>query len=333
MGIVNPIEPAVSPMDLTLILSTEQTERWELARQMDLEHAVTGLPPTRDDESPWEYEPLARMRDRFADAGFEISVIESRPPVDDAILGREGRDEQIETVTSLLENMGRVGIDVWCYVWMAPLKVLRTAESVPGRGGSLATQFRHEDWDVQPGLEGASEAELFENFEYFLEEVIPVAEDAGVKLALHPDDPPFGPIQGIDRIVTSVENYDRILSLHDSPAHGITLCQGNFAAMGADIPATIQHFDDRIHFAHFRDVEGTAESFTEVWHDEGPTDMAAAIRAYEEIGFDGPIRPDHLPTMAGESNDQPGYHDKGRLFAIGYMRGLLDQYHSMQSIQ
>lgn len=94
--------------------------------------------------------------------------------------------------------------------------------------------------------------------------------------------------------------------------------------MGVDIPATIERFGDAIKYVHFRDVAGTAEDFTEVWHDEGPTDMDAAIKAYREIGYDGVARPDHVPTMAGESNDRPGYESKGRLFAIGYMTGPLD---------
>jgi len=212
------------------------------------------------------------LKNRFADAGLELDVIEDRPPLDDAILGREGRDEQIETVKTLLRNMGRVGIDVWCYVWMAPLKVLRTSRSVRGRGGPLVTRYDHAQMQQGPELEGATEDELRDSLEYFLDEVVPVAEEAGVKLALHPDDPPTGSIRGVDRIVTSVENYERILALHDSEHHGITFCQGNFAAMGADVPAAIRRFDDRIHFAHVRDVEGDAERFTEVWHDEGPTD-------------------------------------------------------------
>jgi mannonate dehydratase len=212
---------------------------------------------------------------------------------------------------------------------MAPLKVLRTSRSVRGRGDSLVTRYDHDQMQRGPELDGATEDELWESLEYFLDEVVPVAEEADVKLALHPDDPPLGPVRGVDRIVTSVENYRRILELHDSEHHGITFCQGNFAAMGADIPATVREFGDRIHFAHVRDVEGDPECFTEVWHDEGPTDVGAALRAYEEVGFDGPMRPDHCPTMAGEDNEHPGYHDKGRLFAIGYLKGLRDQYHSM----
>ena len=316
-------------MDFALFTSTHPTERWDLARQMGVTHAVSGMPRNADGD-PWAFEPLLEQKNRFADAGLELDVIEDRPPLDDAILGREGRDEQIQTVKTLLRNMGRVGIDVWCYVWMAPLKVLRTSRSVRGRGDSLVTRYDHDQMQQGPELDGATEAELWESLEYFLDEVVPVAEEAGVKLALHPDDPPLGPVRGVDRIVTSVENYRRILALHDSEHHGITFCQGNFAAMGADIPARIREFDERIHFAHVRDVEGDPEYFTEVWHDEGPTDVGAALRAYEEIGFDGPMRPDHCPTMAGEDNENPGYHDKGRLFAIGYLKGLRDQYHSMQ---
>jgi mannonate dehydratase len=244
--------------------------------------------------------------------------------MDDVILGRPGRDEQIANVKTLLRNLGRIDVGVYCWIWMAPLTVLRTSRSVRGRGGSLTTRYDHAEMQRGPAVEEAvPEADLWENLEYFLDEVVPVAEDAGVKMALHPDDPPTSPIRDQDRIVTSVENYDRILDLHPSDHHGITFCQGNFAAMGADVPGAIRHFGDDIHFAHFRDVEGEATDFTETWHDEGPTDMEAAMQAYHDVGFEGSIRPDHVPTMAGEENDRPGYHDKGRLFAVGYMRGLM----------
>lgn len=318
-------------MDLTVVLPPEPTERWELARQMGLDHAVAQFRLDGDGQKPWEFEPLLELKNRYADAGFEVDVLEALPPLQKAILGEPGAEEQIGWAKTLLRNMGRVGIGVWCYNWMAPFFVLRTSASVRGRGGSLTTRYEHDQMERGPRVRGASEETLWNSLERFLDEVIPVAEEAGVKLALHPDDPPLGPIRGVNRIITSVEHYDRVLSLNDSEHNGITMCQGNFAAMGADIPEVIRHFGDRIHFAHFRDVIGTSESFTEVWHDEGPTDMAAAIRAYEEIGFDGSIRPDHTPTMAGEDNVNPGYHNKGRLFAIGYMKGLRDQYHSLQS--
>ncbi|WP_436936484.1 mannonate dehydratase [Halovenus marina] len=319
-------------MDHSVILPVELTERWDLARQMGLTTAVTRFPETDDETDPWAFEPLLHMNERFSDAGFDVDVLEVWPPLDDVILGRDGRDEQIDSVQTMLRNMGRVGINIWCYAWMAPLTVLRTSNSVRGRGGSLVTRYEHAKMERGPDLVGVNQTELWENYEYFLDKVIPVAEQADVKLALHPDDPPISSVRGVDRIMTSVENFDRALALNDSRHHGITFCQGNFTAMGVDVPEAISHFGERIHFAHFRDVDGTADSFTEVWQDEGPTDMGAAIRAYDAIGFDGPIRPDHTPTMAGEPNDTPGYQDKGRLFAIGYMKGLFDQYRSMQDV-
>jgi len=166
--------------------------------------------------------------------------------------------------------------------------------------------------------------QLWEAIEYFLTEVVPVAEEAGVKLGLHPDDPLRDSVRGIPHIASSVENYDRILDVYDSEYNGVTFCQGDFTAMGVDIPETICNFGEKINFAHFGDVEGDADRFVETWNDGGSTDMQAAMNAFVDAGFDGPLRPDHIPTMAGEDNSNPGYHTKGRLFAIGYMRGLLE---------
>lgn len=246
------------------------------------------------------------------------------------VLGKDGRDEEIETVRQLIRNMGRLGIDTYCWVWTEnPLGVLRTNDSVRQRGGSRTIAYEHEWMERAPEhpAAGITERELWENLQYFLDRVVPIAEDAGVNLALHPDDPPISPIRGIPRIVTSVENYEKILEMYDSSNHGLTFCQGNFAAMGADVPKTIRRFGDRIHFVHFRDVRGTAENFIETWHDDGPTDMRAAIDAYREIGFDGAIRPDHVPRMVDEQDRDEtmgGYTDLGRLFSNGYIRGLLE---------
>ncbi|MDZ5810597.1 mannonate dehydratase [Halorubrum sp. AD140] len=278
----------------------------------------------------WEYERLMLTKTRFADHGFSLDVVEDRPPMEKTVLGKRGRDAEIEVVKELLRNMGRLGIDTYCWVWTEnPLGVIRTSDSIPGRGDSQCIGYDHEWMERAPVHEAAdvTEEELWENLRYFLDEVVPVAEEAGVNLALHPDDPPTSPIRGVPRIVTSVEEYRRILALHDSPHHGITFCQGNFSAMQAAIPETIREFGDRIHFVHFRDVEGNSEKFVETWHDEGPTDMKAAIEAYQDIEFEGPIRPDHVPRMIGEEDREEtmaGYTDMGRLFAIGYIKGLIE---------
>ena len=151
---------------------------------------------------------------------------------------------------------------------------------------------------------------------------MPVAEKVGVKLAMHPDDPPLSPIRGIGRIMRSIENFQRLIDLRPSPMNGITLCQGNFTLMTDDLPRVIHQFGEKIFFVHFRDVKGTPEHFEETWHDAGKTDMLACMRTYREIGFDGVLRPDHVPTVEGDSNDNAGYSAFGRLYAIGYIRGL-----------
>jgi mannonate dehydratase len=169
-----------------------------------------------------------------------------------------------------------------------------------------------------------TEEQLWDNLRYFLERVIPVAEQANVRLAMHPDDPPLSPIRGLGRIMRSVENFQRLIDLIPSPMSGITLCQGNFALMTDDLPSVIRHFgkQGKIFFVHLRDVRGTPEKFVETFHDDGQTDMLACMRAYREIGFDGVYRPDHVPTMEGDSNENAGYSALGRLFAIGYLKGL-----------
>jgi mannonate dehydratase len=166
--------------------------------------------------------------------------------------------------------------------------------------------------------------DLWGALEYFLDAVVPEAEAAGVELGMHPDDPPLPQIRGLPRIMGSVAAYDRLLGLSPSSANGATFCQGNFALMEGDLPALIRRWGDRIKYVHLRDVEGSATRFTETFHDAGPTDMAACVRAYAETGSAGPVRPDHVPTLHGEDNDRPGYMVLGRLHAIGYIEGLWD---------
>ena len=124
--------------------------------------------------------------------------------------------------------------------------------------------------------------------------------------------------------MTSVEAFERAIETVPSERNGITMCQGNFALMTDDMPGTIRHLGSAgaIKFVHFRDVRGTPAHFVETWHDNGPTDMLECLRAYRDIGFQGVLRPDHVPTMHGEDNAKPGYAVLGRLFAIGYIRGL-----------
>ena len=198
---------------------------------------------------------------------------------------------------------------------------------IPTRGNALVTGYDHAVMQQAPPAPAGtmvSEDLLWQNLESFLRRVLPVAEEAGVRLAMHPDDPPITPVFGIPRIMRSVEAFQRVIDLVPSECNGVTLCQGNFALMTDDLPGTIRHFgrQGKIFFVHFRDVRGGPESFVETFHDDGQTDMFACMRAYAEVGFEGVLRPDHVPTLYGESNDKPGYETLGRLFAVGYITGL-----------
>ena len=298
---------------------------WKLAKQAGVDVAVGGLPfdSLEAGEAAWDFAPLRRMKDRYEAGGFTLAVIEARPPLNKAKRGLPGRDEEIATVCTLLENLGKLGIPVWCYEWMADFNWLRTNLSTPSRGGSVVTSFNSADVTSEPiELGPISEDELWANLDYFLRKVLPVAERSNVKLAMHPDDPPLSPIRGVGRIMRSIENFQRLLDLSASPMHGITLCQGNFTLMTDDLPSVIRRFSEKIFFVHFRDVKGTPSRFEETWHDAGQTDMLACMRAYKDIGFNGVLRPDHVPTVEGDSNQNAGYSSFGRLYAIGYIRGL-----------
>ncbi|MDR0416327.1 MAG: mannonate dehydratase, partial [Propionibacteriaceae bacterium] len=276
------------------------------------------------DRQPWSEASIARDQAAFAAAGLTVVAIEDTAPMDRTRMGQPGRDEEIEAVVQQLEAMGNLGITVLCYNWMAVSSWSRTAVATETRGGARVTAFRAADAALLPDVEhpAVEPEQMWEALAYFLDAVAPVAERVGVRLGLHPDDPPLPRLRGVPRIMGSADAFRRLLALHPSASNGITFCQGNFALMEKDVPALIREFGPRIPFVHFRNVRGTADDFVESFHDDGDLDMLACMRAYAEIGFDGPLRPDHVPTMAGESNQRPGYETLGRLFALGYTRGL-----------
>lgn len=320
---------------LATVMAAEPSLSLTLMQQCGVDHVVSygsmaPIPHASDEEQPWSYSSLAREREAFEALGLTMSVIEARPPMEKIKLGLAGRDEEIEVVCALLRNMGSAGIPVWCSMWMPILGVIRTARDIPTRGGAHVSGYDHSQMQDQPLTEYGviDEESQWSNLKYFLERVVPVAEKAHVKMAMHPDDPPVSPIRGVARIISSVENYQRMIDLVPSPTNGIAICQGNFALMTDDLPAVIRDFgkQERVHFVHFRDVRGTSENFAETFHDDGQTDLAECLRAYRDVGYEGVARPDHYPTM-GDST----YTDDlciAKLFAVGYFKGLREAVYS-----
>ncbi|BBH17463.1 mannonate dehydratase [Nocardioides baekrokdamisoli] len=286
--------------------------------------------------APWSFEAIRRDKALFAEHGFKLIGLEDTAPMDNARLGLPGRDQEIESVIEQIRAMGRLEIPTLCYNWMAIRTWGRTDVSIPARGGALVSGFRLADSEALPPFVAPGEVtsdQLWSALKYFLDAVIPEAEAAGVRLGLHPDDPPRPPSRQLDRnlprIMGTVDAYRKLLALHPSPSNGITFCQGNWALMEevisgqTSLPDLITELaPEHIAFVHFRDVRGTLDDFRETFHDEGQTDLPSCMKAYAGAGFAGPMRPDHVPTMEGESNARPGYETLGRLFALGYIRGL-----------
>jgi len=272
---------------------------------------------------------LRALKAKIESFGMRLTHVERKIPHLAMVHGLPGRERQVEAFKKLIRNMAEAEMEVLCYNWMPDEDWQRTDSAFPERGGSKTTAFQLADagrnvTDADGSPEGATPApKLWENLERFLHDVLPVAEDAGVKLALHPDDPPLPELRGQPRIIVSNDAFRRVVDLAPSPANGVCYCVGSLAPAGADLLAGIRDLADKIHFFHARNVRGRAEDFQETWHDNGEIDMPAVFRALAATGYRGAVRPDHAPSMAGEPNRSPGYEMLGRLFAAGYLRGLM----------
>ena len=287
----------------------------------------------------WEYADIMQDKRQVERDGLRFEVLEAAPNAEKIFWNLPGRDEQLENFCKSLKNLGDAGIkviNVDCVPLFPPI-VWRTYRDKPTRGGATSTAFDYDDVKNAPPTSKYgtyTEEEVWENIAYFLKGTLPTAEKAGVVITFHPDDPPISPIQGFPRPLRSVEAFDRLFEIVPSENIGLNFCQGCFAEMGVDVPAAIRHFGKKkkIFFAHFRNVIGSVKEpggFQEVFHDDptGTADMFEAMKAYYEVGFEGPMRPDHAPKMEFDnriSNGVPGYLVLGKVLAIGYMKGLAE---------
>ena len=264
-------------------------------------------------ESRWEYEDLAALRKMAEDHELRLMALENVPHrfYDKIMLGLEGREEQLENMCQTVRNMGRAGIPILGYHFM-PTAVWRTSRTTPIRGGAKTTAF---NLDVAVAGEPVSfqksessivdreftEDEMWENYDWYMERILPVCEESNVRMALHPDDPPVHfPLGGVARLFRNFENFDRAMTKFSSPMHGLNFCHGCWSEMraGAGVIDAIRHFggQGRIFYVHLRDVQGQVEDFTECWIGEGNSNIAEVIRTLKEAGFRGFMIPDHVPA-------------------------------------
>jgi mannonate dehydratase len=314
---------------LSELFSSPESQDVKVARQLGVNNVIAGMQLSRVRRE--EYVDVARKtQEAWTAAGMKIVGVEGHPVAFEKLkLGVEGADEEIENTKWAIEALSKAGIPMICYNFMAGLGWTRTNTKVEERGGAMTSEFDLEASKAM-GLTRSgqvSEAKMWANITHFIKEVMPVADKFKVRMALHPDDPPISPLRGIARILTSAHAYRRVMDVVPSPMNGITFCQANFKLMGEDIYALAKEWTskNRIFFVHFRDVEGTKAKFHETFHDNGPTDMIRMLQIYSKAGFNGPIRPDHAPTIEIDRSDtRSGYTMGGKVFAFGYMKGIMD---------
>ncbi len=296
----------------------------------------------------WGLDELQALRDRCDADGLALEGLENVPVAHFWKIQRgvPGRDEQIANYRRTITNLGRVGIPLLGFNFLATF-VWRTDMAAAGRGGAAVTAFDLERADRgnalakykltsdEPIAEPITAEQMWANYQYFLDAVLPVAEEAGVKLALHPDDPPVdAPLGGAARIFTSpaaIEEAHR--RANGSPAWGLNFCIGTVSEMAGEdsVNAVIDALGPvgGIAYVHFRDVQGTVPRFTECFLGEGNFNPARVIRRLHEVGFDGFLIDDHVPAMVGDGptwgdTSSAAYCSRGRAHAIGYLQGVFN---------
>ena len=299
-------------------------ERLSFARQL----GATGVQvntPVLPGEKRWELNDLLWLRRRCESYGLRLEAIENTPIsfYDKAMLGLPGRDEQIENYQATIRNLGAAGIPILGYHWM-PNGVWRTGWTTPGRSGAQVSSF--DMGLVQGGVlthrRVFTADEMWESYAYFMRAVLPVAEEAGVKLALHPDDPPVPSLGGVARLFHTFEGFKRAMEIAPSPNSGLDFCMGCWSEMGPGVIEAIRYFGrhGKIVYVHFRDVQGTVPCFQECFLGEGNVDVIAAMRALKEVGFTGFLLDDHVPHIV----DDTDWGHRARAHAIGYIQALIN---------
>jgi mannonate dehydratase len=298
----------------------------------------------------WKEESINAIKSQANTHNLSFEVVESVPVHEDIKLGKKTRDEYIQAYINSIKKLASAGVKVICYNFMPVFDWLRSNLAYENKDGSNALIYREKEilamdpkkgelslpgWDSSYTKEGLvslldeykdiDDEKLFDNIAYFIKGIIKTCEECSVKMAIHPDDPPWG-VFGLPRIIRNEQNLERFLKIHDSEANGLTLCAGSMASDSRnDVPAMIRKFgkDKKIGFVHARNVKVVGDrDFNEVAHPSAyGYDMYEVVKALHDVGFDGYIRPDHGRMIWGETG-KPGYGLYDRALGAVYLCGL-----------
>lgn len=302
---------------------------------LGVNNICSALPSEKLDDQ-WSVEGLTKLRERVESFGIQLDMVPlplssheiSQGENPNILLGKSPeRDREIDGICQMIRNAARAGIPALKYN-MSILGVVRT-ESTRGRGGASYSTFSYAKakQDTLTAAGPVSADAYWERITYFLERVVPVAEEHKVKIACHPHDPgmPRGKgYRGAETVLGSVEGLKKLVSIRESPYHGLNFCQGTVSEMlqdpGKEIFDVIRYFGSRkkIFNVHFRNIEGRFLDFRETFIDEGAVDMLQAMRVYRDVGYDGMMMPDHVPKIAGDANGSQAF-----AFTFGYIKALI----------
>jgi mannonate dehydratase len=316
--------------------SSPSDETLRVLAALGVDHICSGLPSARLDDH-WSVEGLTKLKERMESFGLELLMVPlplSSSPIERAenpaiMLGKSpDRDREIDQICQMIRNVARAGIACVKYN-LTILGVPRTAPTA-GRGGALYSTFNYAIAEQEATLTEAGSVTadvMWERITYFLERVVPVAEEYKLKMACHPHDPGMpreAGFRGVHRVLGSVAGLKRFVEIRPSPFHGLNFCQGTVSEMldrpDEEIFDVIRHFGEKgkIFNVHFRNIHGHFLDFQETFPDNGDVNMVRAMRVYKQIGYDGMIMPDHAPQIDGDTGQTQAF-----AFEYGYIRALL----------
>ncbi len=297
----------------------------------------------------WPMDRIMRLKSLCDVVSLEMEVIESVPVHEDIKLGRPTRDRYIANYAETIRNLGKAGVKCICYNFMPVFDWLRTNLHTPAADGSNSLSYNHDElmrldphdlhlpgWDesytpeelkgLLDAYSGITHEQLFENLVYFLNGIMPACDEAGINMAIHPDDPPWD-MFGLPRIITGMDSYDKLFAAVPNPHNGITLCTGSLGAgRQNDLVSMAKKLAPRSYFVHLRQIKWSGElDFCECGHltEKGSLDMYGIVKALVDAGFDGYVRPDHGRNIWGEDG-KPGYGLYDRALGACYLYGLFE---------